>query len=155
MNRCGECNACCKVFHIPALEKPAGKWCQHCDVGKSCRIYEDRPQACSDFECIWLQSQVQPGQEWGPELRPDKCKVVFAGTTNSKVIAGVTLPGSSDAWKKTAPRQIIDILISAGIQVVIHAPLAPTAIQFGPDGTVREIEMSEPDGNGVQWNLTK
>ena len=31
---CGTCTLCCKVYDIPAVAKPMGKWCDHCDVGK-------------------------------------------------------------------------------------------------------------------------
>jgi hypothetical protein len=26
---CGACGICCKLFHIPAVDKPAGKWRRH------------------------------------------------------------------------------------------------------------------------------
>jgi hypothetical protein len=35
---------CCKVLGITELQKPVGKWCPHCDIGKGCKIYESRPK---------------------------------------------------------------------------------------------------------------
>ena len=33
---CGSCSLCCKVYNVPEIEKPAGKWCRHCTPGKGC-----------------------------------------------------------------------------------------------------------------------
>ena len=45
---------CCKVYRIPVLNKQEGKWCAHCAIGSGCRIYEDRPEQCRSFVCLWL-----------------------------------------------------------------------------------------------------
>ncbi len=71
MNSCGTCTACCEVFEIPELEKPARKLCQHC-TGKGCGNYEDRPEPCRVFRCAWLAGN------WREELRPDKCGVMIS-----------------------------------------------------------------------------
>ena len=63
---CGTCTLCCKVFPVPDLAKPAGKWCQHCQPGKGCRIHETRPEVCRKFFCGWM---VSPGL--GPEWKPE------------------------------------------------------------------------------------
>jgi len=57
---CGECSLCCKLLPIKKGEgdngfaKPANEWCKHCEVGKGCKIYADRPTACRGFTCMWL-----------------------------------------------------------------------------------------------------
>lgn len=70
MNECGECTACCTLLPIEWLDKPADTTCVHCDAG--CLIHDTKHYECSSFECSWLQSNVD-----SPELRPDKCGVVF------------------------------------------------------------------------------
>jgi hypothetical protein len=52
----GQCSLCCKLSFIEApLNKPAGIWCQHCRPGKGgCSIYDERPEPCRDFLCLWL-----------------------------------------------------------------------------------------------------
>jgi hypothetical protein len=50
---CGSCTLCCRLPDIDALEKPANDWCRHCIDGEGCRIYEQRPQLCRDFLCLW------------------------------------------------------------------------------------------------------
>src|SRR5436305_14221849 len=42
---CGDCTLCCKLLSITELEKPIGKWCPHCEIGKGCKIYDCRPQS--------------------------------------------------------------------------------------------------------------
>ena len=63
---CGDCSLCCKVLDIDALNKPAGKWCQHCRPGDGgCSIYQTRPATCRDFACGWLVI-ARLGEEWKP-----------------------------------------------------------------------------------------
>ena len=150
--KCGTCTACCRVFAIPELDKPAGKWCQHCDIGVGCKIYENRPERCIDFKCMWLLSFEHIKGGWSVEQRPDKCKVVFAPTTNPHIIAGTTFPGTLDAWHKGEARKIIDNLLKAGVRVVIGPPNSTTKIMVDQYGE-HEVKMTEPDANGMQWNI--
>ena len=77
---CGSCTACCKTHEIesPEFSKPPGKWCVHCDIGRGCRIYGQRPDDCKQFVCEWLKGAG------GDELRPDRAKLVldFVKLTN-------------------------------------------------------------------------
>lgn len=80
-NKCGDCRACCKTLFIrePEFEKPSHRMCGHaCEIG--CKIYWARPKPCRSFECLWLKSQGG-NDEMGPELRPDRCGVIFTGNT--------------------------------------------------------------------------
>src|SRR5262245_7587478 len=73
---CGGCTLCCKVLGVPALEKPRGTWCSHCERGTGCRIYETRPDACRTFLCGWL---VNP--RFGAEWKPERSKIVDRKST--------------------------------------------------------------------------
>ena len=69
---CGTCNACCMLPPIlEPLNKTAGVWCKHCDVGIGCSIYKRRPKQCRDFLCQWILGE---GEE---EERPDKIGLMF------------------------------------------------------------------------------
>ena len=46
---CGDCNMCCKLPEIPSIKKQSFDWCNKCDVGKGCKIYNDRPKKCKDL----------------------------------------------------------------------------------------------------------
>lgn len=75
---CGGCTACCKTHEIyddPVLEtflKRPGEWCQHCDKGRGCRLWNnpERPRSCLSLSCSWLEG------DFYPEERPDRTKIV-------------------------------------------------------------------------------
>jgi len=70
---CGECQLCCKLLGVREFNKPHGVWCPHVGPpGRGCAIYDDRPESCRGFTCLWLASGISP-----PELRPDKIKGVM------------------------------------------------------------------------------
>ena len=60
------------MMAVPELYKPAWTGCTNCAAGLGCKVYADRPQSCRDFVCGWLLAPYM-----GPDLRPDKCHVVF------------------------------------------------------------------------------
>jgi hypothetical protein len=62
---CGDCSLCCKILGVEEIQKPVGKWCQHCKAGRGCLIYESRPAACQHFACQWL-IDGSFGDEWKP-----------------------------------------------------------------------------------------
>ena len=91
---CGECTLCCSLLPIEWLDKPANTPCIHCDAG--CLIHDTKHYECSSFECSWLQSGVD-----NPELRPDKCGVIFE-KVDDKTFYGNIIPdkGVSDLARK-------------------------------------------------------
>lgn len=153
-NHCGSCTACCRVFDIPELKKPAGKWCEHCAIGKGCKVYDDRPQMCVEFECLWLLSQKRedPQEHLPPELRPDRCKVVFSPSTNDNIMAATIMPGASGAIDSKSVLSLIHRLVNNDVAVVIGYPLSTERRMFAPDG-IRTVYMTEPDKDGLQWNI--
>lgn len=68
MNRCGECNVCCDTLSIYEI-KDAHTVCEHYD--QRCNIYNDRPDACRNFECEYIK------RNWNIRLRPDKCGIII------------------------------------------------------------------------------
>jgi len=154
---CGECTMCCKVFAIPDIDKPAGKWCKHCAIGKGCGIYASRPEVCRTFECMWLQSQSQPDERdrFAEEFRPDKCKVVIAPTTNDRMMNVMLQPGYPDAWRKPLIMALLELILDSGSNLVIGYPATThmTILSRGKGGKTEEtqVEMTKPDENGMQW----
>jgi hypothetical protein len=112
---CGGCTLCCKLVAVPALDKPQGKWCQHCQIGKGCAIQgqPERPEACAIFDCLWLQGY---GTE---EMRPDKSKVVMASTSDAKSLVLHVDPARPDAYRTPAFDRLIDVMIEGGGRVFI------------------------------------
>ena len=149
---CGSCTACCRVYSIPELQKPAGKWCDHCAIGDGCKVYERRPKTCVEFECLWLQSQQRPERErMDAELRPDRCKVVFSLSTDSRVMSAVMLPGYPVAFRRSAVWRMIENMVKGGMRVVAGLPMAATMVMIDKRGE-HEVRMTPPDENGIQWN---
>lgn len=76
---CGECQCCCEAIAIgedgidPRIEyKPNYVKCsKQCESG--CSIYEDRPQECKDYYCLY-QIGALSGKE---EMRPDRLGVLM------------------------------------------------------------------------------
>lgn len=100
---CGSCTQCCKTMRIAELDKPENSWCDHCDIGTGCDIYETKPDECTSFVCGWLTAPDFV-QELGltDDLRPDKSKVVLAMTRSEAL--GLTMvayvdPDRPDAYK--------------------------------------------------------
>ena len=92
---CDGCTLCCKVMGIAALEKPPGSWCTHCARTGSCRIYEERPQECREFNCGYL---MRP--ELGPEWKPSECKIVLTTESGGRTIVAHVDPQRADAWRR-------------------------------------------------------
>jgi hypothetical protein len=90
---CGNCTLCCKVMAIEELAKPLSSWCPHCQPGRGCLIYADRPAECRTFSCLWLVDD-QLDQHW----KPSKSKLVL--TTSEDGIEVRCDPGFPDAWRK-------------------------------------------------------
>jgi uncharacterized protein len=110
---CGDCTMCCKLPAAPDLNKPPGVWCQHCDKGKACRIYDDRPQGCRDFYCLW---KVMP--DFPEELRPDRCKVIWQMTEDgSAAVATTEYPKALNA---TPQERLVRQFLRLGISVVLR-----------------------------------
>lgn len=74
MRDCGACRVCCVLPEVAELGKPRKTACQHLSMDpgcrSACRIYEQRPRACSDFRCAWLNGLLPA---WA---RPDKVGVM-------------------------------------------------------------------------------
>lgn len=92
---CGGCTLCCKVLGIAALDKPKGRWCPRCEVGRGCGAYDKRPAECRTFNCLWLQRE-----HLGPEWRPDRAKFVLCPTPDNATLLVQVDPGAPDAWRR-------------------------------------------------------
>ena len=92
---CDGCTLCCKVLNIGSLRKPRNVWCQHCDIGNGCTIYEQRPGECRAFYCTYRVSP-ELGEEWKPSV--SKMVVNFeSGIRRVNVSVDPDFPG---AWQR-------------------------------------------------------
>ena len=148
---CGTCTMCCKVYRIAALSKPEGRWCSHCAIGQGCRIYDDRPDQCRDFHCIWLQDDGLP-QEWKPEIS----KMVLSIYPSTGFICVQVDPGAPFAWRKepyfSQLKIMAERLLKDRRHVLVFVNRDATLIM--PTGPVTIGEMSPEDGIAVRETFT-
>lgn len=162
---CGDCTLCCKVLRVVDLAKPAGTWCQHCDAGKGCRIYEDRPESCRAFSCLYLQ-ESSLGEEW----RPKDSKLVLQRAEGEGRMMVHVDPQRPDAWKqepfhsalrtwaRNGVSYLFQVLVVVGPRIHIVLPdrdvdlgvlASDKVIQLSrkPGGAPHELEVRVVDGN--------
>ncbi len=80
---------------IVELEKPRGAWCNHAVPGRGCAIYEQRPDSCRVFSCLWLLDPAL-GEEW----KPEKSKLVIVPDDDKKVTRVYVDAAAPEAWKR-------------------------------------------------------
>ena len=80
---------------IVEMEKPRGVWCDHAVPGQGCAIYDQRPQSCRVFSCLWLLDPAL-GEEW----KPEKSKLVIVPDNDNKATRVYVDSSSPDAWKR-------------------------------------------------------
>jgi hypothetical protein len=126
---CGTCNLCCKLPLIDELAKPAGVWCSHCEIGRGCRIYPERPVGCRTFFCLWMHDPAL-GDEWKPTV----CKFFLAFSPADNRMEIQCDPGYPLAWRHKRYRPMIDhwarqlrnnrqiVLVVAGKERTVVAP---------------------------------
>jgi len=95
---------CCKMLHIEALQKPMGVLCAHAVAKRGCAIYGRRPDACRQFECMWLSTDEMPDY-W----KPDRCNMLVAGDPTGTLISILVEEGYEDAWKRDPFHRDINI----------------------------------------------
>jgi hypothetical protein len=92
---CGTCTLCCKVYAVPSLAKPAGKWCAHCTPGRGCGIWQTRPDHCRSFFCMYM-TEGWLGAEW----KPERSKFVMTIDPVSRYMNVQMDPGHPKAWRQ-------------------------------------------------------
>lgn len=99
---------------VDELQKPPSVWCPHCAIGRGCKIYDDRPDSCRKFRCLWLNDTRLPDA-----MRPDKTKVVFHVESDKGRVKANIDPDRPDAWKRGLVWDLICTLRHNGITVLL------------------------------------
>ncbi|MFC1663331.1 YkgJ family cysteine cluster protein [Patescibacteria group bacterium] len=117
---CGKCNACCKTYSVPGMSRDSSGWCQHCDIGRGCAIYEERPEVCRYFTCAWLNGTGD--ESW----RPDRFGVMI---DVQDVRVGGRVVGVLHLWEivvggleKDVIKEMAELHLAKGFIVVKHTP---------------------------------
>jgi hypothetical protein len=118
MHNCNGCTACCKVLKIRELEKPAHTWCEHCNIGVGCGIYDSRPEACRVYECLWLKTQSLP-RPIPFALRPDKSRVVIGTTNGGEEMVFYVTPERPDAWNRGEFKKLVAEMRTRSVKMYV------------------------------------
>ena len=110
--KCGDCTLCCDVLPIGEIEKPESVLCGHCILKKGCNIYKDRPEACKNFDCMYIESD-----DMKIELRPDNCNVIFEKVTDNICLA-ISHYNEPNAFEKPIVLEYIKELNDKGFSVI-------------------------------------
>jgi hypothetical protein len=154
---CGSCSLCCKVLDVPALYKPAGKWCKHFKAGEGCEIHQLRPKPCRDFSCLWL------AEDWlGDEWKPSTAKFVMDWEYAGNCLTIFTDHKAPNAWKlepyhSTLKKLAFRFMAEDRIVMVAEASrrilvMPEQDVVVGGRGDVFEWEFT-PKGDG-QFHVT-
>jgi len=79
------CNLCCKLIGVKPIQKPAYRMCAHACKGSGCGIYEDRPDDCKTFECLWLQTQ-RLDDPMIAAFKPSVCGAIMVPAENDRAL---------------------------------------------------------------------
>lgn len=150
-NLCGDCNACCERYTIPDVfwssePKPRNalceKWCN------GCSIYEERPQACKDFECVWLLLHKARDGKFPVSLRPDNTGVMvvtrdpqegYDKHKKGQIIIEEVKPGAFDRNNIT-PEQLY---LLSELAVLVDRQEIPTTLYFRSyDWKISKMDVS-------------
>ena len=156
---CGKCHLCCKLMIIPELGKRDNVWCEHCEIGRGCKIYADRPQLCRDFFCYYIENHTMDDR-WNPA----RAHFLLRSDDNRMVVQ--VDPQRPDAWKHepyhAALRKHARTAYPRGAQIFVK--IGDQAIAILPDrdvdlgivtGTDRVGCTPEFTPTGVRWNAMK
>jgi hypothetical protein len=113
------------VFEVHAVGKAFGEPCKHLGqtlFGAGCTIYNDRPDACRHYVCLWLDSQRKDPKLAFPEaLRPDVCKVVMGWPwgEDRETLFIYPYPGYEMAWQKPPVSTYLRNILARGAKLVV------------------------------------
>ena len=142
---CGACSACCYLMAVPDIQKPACVHCAHeARPHGGCLVYgtDAKPQACSDFACLWLVSQSRPTAErmiYG--VRPDRSKVMMHDARdedNPNVMYVHVDPAHPGAWRWAPILDHINQVMRRGCAVHIIIGMRRIVLELGKEPVTRD-----------------
>lgn len=134
--KCDGCTLCCKLLNIPNVSKE-GEWCQHCDKGIGCKIHDtdEYPDDCKKYKCSYSFAP----RSINPELRPDKCGVVFELATDNIFYGTV----DTDFIMNDVVKNQILTFLDKGFSVVLRHLELKAPIIFNAENTTSENVFEE------------
>lgn len=123
---CQDCTGCCTVFEVKDVHKAYGEPCKYLGKtffgGPGCQIYDERPDACRRYVCLWLDSQRRKDVEkFGEHMRPDvtKCVLGWPWGEDRETLFVYPYPGHENAWLKDPVKTYLRTILARGAKVVV------------------------------------
>jgi hypothetical protein len=136
------------------LQKPQDIWCEHCDIGGGCRIYESRPEECRRFHCGFL-THPDLGEEW----RPSASKIVLVAELDGRRLAAHIDKSRPAAWRSepfysklkewasVAAEDQRQVVVCVGARAIVILPDRDIDLGIiGPDELIVTQERRTPEG---------
>jgi hypothetical protein len=137
--KCGDCNLCCTLIAVEAVEKPAFTPCQH-ECAAGCAIYATRPMQCRGFLCMWAMGA-------GPDhLKPTHTHCVLDFEGDPGIFRVHVDPAYPDAWRKGIVADMIVRLNHARADVIVY--VGTEYFGIGAPDRPRRTVVNE---KGVAW----
>ena len=120
MRECGDCQLCCKLLPVKAVQKSAGERCRHQRTGKGCMVYHQLARVspeCRLWSCRWLVGDDTPDlsrpdrSHYVIDLMPDFVTIRNDETGEAKHVQVVQIwvdPGYPDAHRDPALRAYLE-----------------------------------------------
>jgi hypothetical protein len=128
---------------VEELDKPEGEWCEHCEIGAGCRIYEDRPKMCRVWSCEW---RSRPDR-YPEEMRPDRCGFLLTTTRidDDYVVVAMVAHGSPADQQTWPPllRPFLEQFAGRGASVLVNFADGGQFLYEGDRQVARAAELLE------------
>lgn len=155
---CEGCTMCCILLPVVEIQKPPKNMshlvqpvvtinkppniiCDHCEVGCEigCKIYENRPKMCVDFQCLWILHD-----DMGEDLKPSNCNVIFEKIRHTEIYLALVHFEQLDAWQEKPARDYIQVLNDKGFPLIVTSyTRAPKTIFLPKEGWTEEQVKAE------------
>jgi hypothetical protein len=152
---CQDCTACCQVFEVKdeklGLDKAFGEPCKFLgrDIhGPGCGIYHDRPDACRNYVCLWLEAARSVTRIAPEDMRPNVsgCVLGWPWGIDRETLHVYPIPGHPkypDAWRVPPVSDYLQDLLRRGGKLMIFIEGKRIAIRgdMAVIGTEEEFEQ--------------
>lgn len=128
---CADCDGCCRVFEIKTdatvdrigLDKAFGIPCKYIGptpVGHGCTVYQDRPDVCRNYVCLWLEGE-RLNATLGEALRPNVSKVVLGWPwgIDKETLFVYPYPGFENNWRVPPVSTYLRSVLARGAKIVV------------------------------------
>lgn len=115
---------------VSALEKPAGRWCRRFRRASGCDAYDDRPDDCRIFNCLWLLTEALD-EEW----KPTRAGFLLHSEAGGARLIVECDPARPHDWRRAPYHGLLRRWAAAGQEVLVFAGRRGLRLTPGGDET--------------------